>query len=348
MNFVLYDRKLKSIGELYPATEWSRIQRAVDFDEMTIVGSGVPLNEKPFIIVMLDKKGHPLFSGLVGTLSRKKSGKSDIPVKDYLTLLNSDVFIDWIGFDGTTASQYINFVMAAWSAQVDTGFVGRVTWNTDDVKDVLLDPIFYGTSESHRENVLAYDLIKGIVDFHEIYVETKLNIDAKTLTFYFKRAYVVEQELNLRDTELDFADSSFGDYNTVSIYKSSGEWYQSWGLTVNNNIIKLPAEDPDILVYPKKNRNFVASEPTDESLFDAVYDALTGLAQNRYQENIDLPSRQYSSFLDLTKVDFSYAIKVYSSLGYDRVLPVGEIETDSKGKHIVRLGYRIQELTQEG
>jgi hypothetical protein len=28
-------------------------------------------------------------------------------------------------------------------------------------------------------------------------------------------------------------------------------------------------------------------------------------------------------------------------------LPVGEIETDSKGKYIVRLGHRIQELTQE-
>ena len=66
-----------------------------------------------------------------------------------------------------------------------------------------------------------------------------------------------------------------------------------------------------------------------------------------YQENIDLDAQRYKSVIDLTNIDFSYIIKVYTNEGEYKQLPVGEIETDSNGKHIVRLGYRVQELTQE-
>ena len=111
--------------------------------------------------------------------------------------------------------------------------------------------------------------------------------------------------------------------------------------------VLLVGKDDSYLVYPAKNKNFIATENTDDSVYDAIYDAVMGLAGNRFQENIDLNAQQYKSILDLASIDFSYVISAYADDGYYRDLPVGEIETDSKGTHIVRLGHRIQELTQE-
>ena len=121
-------------------------------------------------------------------------------------------------------------------------------------------------------------------------------------------------------------------------------------MTENNKVVKLPTTEN--VIYPAKNRNFIAEEPKDDltetqAINDAIYEAVMGLARNRYQENIDLNAQQYKSIIDLTNIDFSYKINVYTNEGKYKVLPVGEIETDSKGKHIVRLGNRIQELTQE-
>ena len=121
-------------------------------------------------------------------------------------------------------------------------------------------------------------------------------------------------------------------------------------MTEKNTIVKLPSEEN--LVYPTKNRNFIAEEPKEgftetQVINDAVYDAVMSLAQNRYQENIDLNAHQYKSLIDLTNINFSYIIKVYTKEGFYRDLPVGEIEKDNTGKNIVRLGQRIQEITQE-
>ena len=134
---------------------------------------------------------------------------------------------------------------------------------------------------------------------------------------------------------------------------------QEWALTASNNIVKLPSAEE--LVYPAKTRNFVAQEVTETTTGDngetikttsdgintAVHNAVMGLANNRYQENMDLNAQQYRSIVDLTAVDFSYIFDVYTNAGKYKSLPVGEIETDSKGTHIVRLGHRVQELTQE-
>ena len=65
------------------------------------------------------------------------------------------------------------------------------------------------------------------------------------------------------------------------------------------------------------------------------------------KENIDLDAQKFKSIIDLTNADFSYDVEVYADNGYYKSLPIGEIETDSKGKHIVRIGHRVQELTQE-
>ncbi len=356
MYFVLYDRNLKSIGEPYVVESWNRIQRATDFDEIKIVGAEIPQSANPFFVVVNDKKGNQLFSGLASTpIIDDKTKKTTITLKDYLTLFNSDIVVDWGSFLGATVGSLINGIFNIWKKQIDVGFA-KIECDVSAITNLNLDESVY--SFEGKESVLAYTLISDAIFYYDLFVETSLNLYTQTLKFTFKRAKQNSLSIKLKDFGVNTIEKSFGDYNRVTIYSSNFEKKQEWTLTENNNVQKIydinndSFSAPNNVVYPVKNRNFVAAEPTNslsetQAINDAIYDAVMSLAQNRYQENIDLNAQQNKSIVDLTAVDFSYIINVYTNEGEYRALPVGEIETDSKGKHIVRLGHRIQELTQE-
>jgi hypothetical protein len=348
MYFVLYDRFLKSIGETYILESWNRTQRATDFDELKIVGAEIPQNANPFLVVINDRQGKQMFSGLASTPSiDDKTKKTSLSLKGYLTLFNSEIIVDWNSFTGSTVASLIDFVFNTWKSQIDVG-LENIVCDTSAINDIALDTELYNFTG--KENVLAYNLIADAINYYDLYSETKLDLRNKTLTFYFKKANLNPLSIRLSDFGVNTIEKSFGDYNRATVYNSSFEKQQEWALTENNRIVRLPTTES--IIYPTKNRNFIAEEPSEDltqtqAINDAVYDAVMGLAGNRYQENIDLNAQQYKSIIDLTSIDFSYKINVYTNEGEYKVLPVGEIETDSNGTHIVRLGHRIQELTQE-
>lgn len=343
MYFVLYDRFLKSIGETYLLESWARTQRAVDFDELRIVGEEIPQNANPFLVVINDRQGKQMFSGLASTpIIDNNAKKSTLTLKDYLTLFNSEVIVDWDSFSGTTVASLIDFVFNTWKNQIDVG-LENIICDTSAIIDIALDTELYNFTG--KENVLAYTLIADAINYYNLYNENKLDLKNETLTFYFKKSDVNSISIRLSDFGIKSIEKSFGDYNRATVYSSTFVKNQEWALSENNNIVKLPTQYD--IIYPAKNRNFIAKDTTQQAINDAVYEAVMGLAENRYQENIDLDAQRYKSVIDLTNIDFSYIIKVYTNEGEYKQLPVGEIETDSNGKHIVRLGYRVQELTQE-
>lgn len=348
MYFVLYDRFLKSIGETYILESWNRTQRATDFDELRIVGAEIPQSANPFLVVINDRQGKQMFSGLASTPAiDDKTKKTSLSLKDYLTLLNSEIIIDWDSFTGTTVASLIDFVFDTWKNQIDVG-LANIVCDTTSISDIALDIELYNFGG--KENVLAYTLIADAINYYDLYNENKLDLREKTLTFYFKKASLNPLSIRLSDFGVNAIEKSFGDYNRASVYSSSFVKNQEWALTENNKIVKLPTEEN--IIYPAKNRNFIAEKSSEDltetqAINDAIYDAVMGLAENRYQENIDLNAQQFKSVIDLTNIDFSYIIKVFTNEGEYKSLPVGEIETDSNGKHIIRLGHRIQELTQE-
>lgn len=348
MYFVLYDRFLNPIGETYILENWNRTQRATDFDELSLVGAEIPYNATPFLVVVNDRQGKQMFSGLASTPSiDDKTKKTSLSLKDYLTLLNSEIIIDWDSFIGTTVASLIDFVFNTWKEQIDVGLT-TIICDTSAISDKSLDLELY--SFTGKENVLAYTLISDAINYYDLYNENKLDLKNKTLTFYFKKASLNSLSIRLSDFGVNAIEKSFGDYNRATVYSSAFVKNQEWALTEDNKIVKIPTTEN--VIYPAKNRNFIAEEPSEDltekqAINDAVYDAVMGLAENRYQENIDLNAQQYKSIIDLTNIDFSYIINVYTSKGEYKMLPVGEIETNNKGKHVVRLGHRIQEITQE-
>lgn len=347
MYFVLYDRFLKSIGETYILESWSRTQRAVDLDSLKIVGAQIPFSADPFLVAVNDRQGRLMFSGLASTpVINDKTKKTSITLKDYCTLWNSDIVLNQSLFIGSTLGAYIDFVLSAWIEQTELGF-NTVKWVIDEISDMGVTHIQDTVSV---QNINVYDHISGLINYYNLYTECILNLNAKTLTYVFHKGSINPVSVRLRDFGVDVIEKSFGEYNRATIYDYKYNQNQQWALTLDNNIVKLPSDKE--LVYPAKNRNFIAEQPSEDiteadAINAAVYDAVMGLSDNRYQENIDLDAQRYKSLLDLTNIDFSYRVAVYTDEGYYKDLPVGEIVTDSKGKHIIRLGHRVQELTQE-
>lgn len=350
MFYVLYDKDLKSIGETYILESWSRTQRATDFDEIKVIGEQIPDFSNPFLVVANDRQGKQMFSGLASTPELdEKNKKTTIALKDYMTLFNSEIIVNWSKFNGTTASDLLDFVLGLFTEQISTG-LQVIEYDTTRLTGVILDTSIPLSTET-IENVVAYDLISDAINYYNLYCIPKLDLKAKKLTYVFYLAGVNTLSIKLSDFGLNAIEKSFGDFNRASVYSSKFEKNQEWALTETNEVVKLPSDKK--LIYPAKNKNFIAEEHDAEKgetetdkLYDAVYDAVMSLAGNRYQQNIELNAQQFKTLIDLTAVDFSYKFKVTMSDNTQIEIPVGEIETDSKGTHIIRLGYRVQELTQ--
>lgn len=359
MYFVLYDKNFNSIGETYNLESWSRIERSHDFDEMKIVGEKIPSYSEPFLVVVKDHKGKLKFSGLASTPSTDdKLNKTSIMLKDYTTLWNTEILIDWGQLMESesddfilTLEEYLDFILACWLRQTDIG-LKKVEWDTSKLYDIEWDEENLNVNDKTGiESLFLYDHISKVLSYYNIYCIPELDLYDETLTFIF---YPIDTSssisIRLQDFGVPEIEKSFGEFNRVTIYNHVYEQIQTWGITENNQVVKLPTEKN--LIYPAKNKNFIAEEPSEElsenqSLWNAVYEAVMELSLNRYQINIDLDFQQYSSIIEASTLNFSRLVSVYTEEGLYRELPVGEVETNSSGKHIVRLGYRIQELTQE-
>lgn len=345
MYFVLYDRNLKSIGETYLLESWSRVQRAVDFDDMKIVGEQIPYYTEPFFVVIKDKQGKPMFSGLASTpVIDEKKKKTTISMKDYATLFNSEIIVDWSAFSGKTVAEYLNMVLQCWKDQSPCGFE-NVSWDTTQIEEILLDSdIPLGTE---KENVSVKELVFDVLNLYLIHYKAEIDLHKKELKFSF---YKINQMVSIRlsDFDVNAVEKSFGEYNRAKVYSADFSLVSEWTLTEDNEVRKISKDNEDITpVYPAKWKNFVAKDIGSNAIYDATYDAVMGLAGNRYQEDIELNVAQHKSILDLSNIGFDVEVEAYDSKGLYRKLPVGEIETNSNGLHLIRLGHRIQELTQE-
>ena len=340
MYYVLYDRSLKPIGSSYLLESWSRVKRSYDFDSMTIEGEQIPLSADPFLVVVNDRQGRLSFSGLASTPdSNEKTKKTKISLKDYRTLWNTDVMLSGkpkkIYLD-----QEIDALLSAWKSTCVTG-LPSVSWDLSRITSILIKESIEGS-----QNIFLKDVIFGLLSIYNIYVEPVLDLYRRTLTFVFKPSGKNSVSIRLKDFNISNVEKSFGDTNRVRVYNKSLSLMQYWGLTQDNRVIKISSETEDLL-YPAKIKNYIADSDEAEDVNNTVVEAVLELAQNRYQENIDIDIQQGKSIIDLSQVDFSYSVNTYIDGEKYKVLPVGEIETNSKGKHILRLGHRMQELTQE-
>lgn len=350
MYFVLYDRHLKSIGETYILETWSRVRRAIDFDTVSLIGEMIPYSAEPFFVVINDNRGHSLFSGLASIpIIDEKYRKTRLTLKDYATLFNTEIIVDWSRLLARPSlSDYISALLALWHSQTDIGFDG-IEWDVSELDDMIWSEDFpLGTGV---ESVFLYDLIESAMVFYGITCDPFLDVSRKKLVFNFKKARCMPSIIKIKEFDTQNFEKSFGQFNRANIYSSGYELSSQWAITEDNQVVKLPHEGVNLL-YPAKSRNFIAEKPSDEltteqSLWNATYKGVMALSENRFQESLTLDVKRYAPYMDISYLDFSHLVTVYTPEGIYKDLPVGEIETNSQGSHIIRLGYQTQEFTQE-
>lgn len=345
MYYVAYDRNLNTIGSTYVLEKWRRTRRAYDYDDMSIEGERIPDNAEPFFIVVNDKTGHINFSGLASTPENDdETNKTKITIKDYRTLFNSDIVVDWSDYAGTTLKSLFDMVLGEWKTQ--NGEIGfdNIEFNTDGIADVLLDTEIALGAE--KESFSVYEFISENMYYYSVFVETLLDVYAKKLTFTFKKVGTRKVTVKLADFGIGKVAKDFGEYNQATVYTANFEKHGVWILTADNEIAKMEGGKSFNRIYPVKNKNFVASSGESDDLYSAVYDAVMGLATNRYTESFDLDVSSNPAGVYIENIGFDTSVEVYTADGYYKTLPVGEIEQDSDDTHIIRVGYRAQDLTQ--
>lgn len=345
MYFVLYDRNLNTIGSTYVLENWHRTRRAYDYDDMSIEGERIPDNAEPFFVVVNDKTGHMNFSGLAGTPENDdETNKTKITIKDYRTLFNSDIVIDWSQFKGTTFKDLLDFVLNLWKTQ--NGEIGfdNIEFDTNEVSDILLDTEIDLGQE--KESFQVYEFLSENMYYYSAYTDVILDIYVKKLTFAFKKVGTRKVSVKLADFDIGKVAKDFGEYNQATVYTSDFVKQGTWILTADNAVAKLEDGKTFNRIYPVKNRNFVAASTEADALNSAIYDAIFGLAENRYAESFDLDINANAAGEYIRDIGFDTSVEVYTADGYYKTLPIGEIEQDSDDTHIIRVGYRAQELTQ--
>lgn len=346
MYYVLYNREFKSIGDSLILENWSRTQRSYDYDDLSIRGEMIPYDADPFFVVVNDRQGRQIFSGLSSVpTTREKEQKTSLSLKDYKTLWNTEIVVDWSVFSSfTNLGQYISKILELWLAQTDVGFSG-ISWDTEEIKNLALPEGLESPQDSTPSVESVYDLIDGACLLTDIWCDPYLDIKNKRLLYRFRKPPTNSVNIRLADLGVSDLEKSFGDINRAVVYSNDYTLLESWSLTTNNAVSRLPSVAS--LVYPAKQKVFIAADSTEQAKQDAIYSAVTELAGSRYQERVSIDVNAHSSVIDLSQVDLSYVVHVYSSQGFYRTLPVGEIQTDSSGKRVIVLGKQYQELTQE-
>jgi hypothetical protein len=309
---------------------------------MSFVGELAPSSSVPFFITVNDKRGLTLFSGLASTPSNdEESKKTSMVLKDFTTLFNSEVVVDWGAFNGAFVHEFLLYALRSWIDSYDIGISG-IVFDMHNIEGIPIDTELTPVTDI-KENMFLKDFIFGILSVYDLYIESSIDVMLKRLTFLFKRGSSKRISIRLSDFGLRSFEKSFGDFNRAIVYDSDLSVVQSWALTEDNQIVRLPSEKD--LVYPAKARSYIKG--SEDSLQSTVLEAVIALSKNRFQESIDLNASTFRSVIDLTAEGFGTTVTVYTEDGIYGDIPIGEIETSSNGTHIVRLGRRVQELTQE-
>ena len=95
--------------------------------------------------------------------------------------------------------------------------------------------------------------------------------------------------------------------------------------------------------YPVKAKIF-----KDQYLFNAQFQAILELCNNRWVDNIWLDSNDPKNPIDLSEVDIMNRFYIYTDDGFYKMLPVSEIElriTEKTLQKRIKLGFRKEKLT---
>ena len=345
MFLTFYDRNFEAISDNSSLNieSFKLIRRAYDLNEFSGTCEPISLNIEPMFATMKQNDGTHYYDLLRPIITKDKQNKGSIVARDLFGVFNTECVIDFSRFAGSTLREYLQFIFKSWQEWDKSGFE-KVTLNLDQI---TTNEELFRPTEKAVYNIK--DLLSKALSFYNLYIDSYINMRTKTLEFTMKPNNANTVNIRLED----FGIEDFAKYepavNTAIVFaeRNNGiirhDWFllRSGEITTNSFLRD---------IYPTSSKIFDVDgeEKTDEEFSQLInesdFEAVTELAENRYQESIPIESSRDPDRLNNIYFDTNFRI-YYQNKEY-RTLPLGEIEENGTINKILRIGFKPIDFIQ--
>lgn len=349
MYYAVYDRNFNILGNVNPLKSYKLQRRAYDKNALKIVGTKLADDIKdPFWVSINERTGEIIHMALCGVPYTNKDNQTEIEARDIKSIFDTKAVFDFAGYlSGTVSATLADFMTWIWetvSAQIDFGFdfqfdVSDVSGITLDLSLLPVDKTVYNVWEIMSTELYYYRC------YLEVIAEPATDAPVK-VAFAVKHIGKVDDDGNRNLVSVELSDFGISEIDKVINGVNKVVVYEDDTYTDTMPLIYYLYSDNTIgtngvhasRIYPEKVEIFAGD--------NGLYNAIKMLAENMYNENINIPISESVAGKLLADVDFDTLVDVYSGGVFYRTLPIGEIETTHDGKKTIKVGYRAQEIVQ--
>lgn len=335
MYITFYDRNFKALADNSSQLieSYSRTRRAYDLNEFSCVCEPLTIDAQPVFGVIRKNNGDYDYAVLNPVLDIDNNNKGNLSCRDLKAVFNTEILYNFAECNAENLQDFLVFLFNNWRMYDNCGFNVEIRFATT-CKDIK---IIENTLPIDKGIYNTFEVMKKIFSVYDLFMTTKLNIRGRRIV-----CNIGSTKGNIKNLNIDEYPNTFGrvaaDINTAIAYKEDYSQSIRWYLLSDNSITQ---DESKRDIFPSRAKIFKSS-----SLEEASYDAVGQLAENRYQDQIDINIFESANFDRLRKVDFDTSFKVYSKGKFYKTLPIGEIIDNEKHEMTIKIGYKPISLIQ--
>lgn len=329
MYITFYDRNFKALADNSSQLieNFSRTRRAYDFNEFNCTCEPLTIDAQPVFGVIRKNNGDYDYAVLNPVIDIDKNNKGNVSCRDLKAVFNTEVLYDFKLFEGLNIAAFLLFLFDKWRDFDNCGFNVEINF-ADDCKNIK---IIENTLPADKGIYNTFEVVKKVFGIYDLYMTTSLDIRGHKII-----CFIGSTKRYLKNLNIDEYPNTFGrvaaDINTAIAYTNDYSESIRWYLLRNNKITQ-DLKNRDI--FPSRAKIFIS-----EKLEEASFNAIGELAENRYQEQIDINIYDSVDYDRLRNVDFDTSFNIFSGGKYYKTLPIGEIIDNDKNEMTIKIGYK--------
>lgn len=331
MIITFYDHNFRALTDNSSLNieSYRLIRRAYDLNEFSCICEPINLDIEPMFAIMKDNDGTPYYDMLRPVIRRDSTGKSNVVARDLYGIFNTQCVID-MRVTKSTVKEYLKYIFDSWKAWDISGF-DKVELNLDSVTTKA--DVFQPTEKAVYN---VKELLSKAMATYELYIESEIDMRNKALRFKILPNNIDTIRIKLEDFGIEDFAKYEPEINTAIGMNEALDVRHNWYLT-QSGAITTNSELRDI--FPTASQ-IIVNEDVNASDFEAV----SLLAENRYQESIEI--NIVKDFERLQGVYFDTNFEIWYNNSKYKILPLGEIQEDGTRNKILRIGFKPTELIQ--
>lgn len=309
------------------------IKRPVEVNDLTCTCQAFTENIQPTFLVIKDDRGGYIYGSLAGVPLLNEKNQTQINGTDLKTMLSSDIIVAPNSY--TNVKQYINYLFDTWKAQVNQGSFNCELLYNSNVGEITLTDLVPSFEKSTVVNALTE--LQSYLKFYNLYLDTKLDLVNKKIQFIIGRTMLNALNIKLWEYGIKNYGKWIADVNECQGYYEDSDTGNltagyKWLLTSQNEVT---TDESKRDIYPIKRKVVISQD----GVLEANKEALTLLLDSLFNEDIDIEPTSISP-------TFETKFGVFVNKGEDKYkdLPCGELQYDSNGLVMVKIGFRYTNI----